>query len=287
MRIPQLKISQPLSRDLRACGGFRRDLARGAGRNRPGLCDTCPRPVPAADRGRTRHRTRLQWLRTAALAERAVIEQATGRTCPDDSDGKQSLLRPPATTRAQMDPTEGVSGQRVAVLIPCLNEERTVARVIADFHRELPYAQIWVVDNGSTDRTVAHSLEAGAHVLREPRRGKGFAIRAAFRDIEGDVYVLADGDNQLPADAVHALIAPVLNGSADMVVGSRALGGHTGAKAVQTSEMSSLKTGPDRPGCSRDRRAFGISGNEPTAREGPAAGCAPLRDRGRAHDQGL
>jgi glycosyltransferase involved in cell wall biosynthesis len=124
------------------------------------------------------------------------------------------------------------TAQRVAVLIPCLNEELTVGAVIADFHRELPDAAIWVVDNGSTDDTIAVGIAAGARIIREPRQGKGFAIRAAFRDIEADVYVLVDGDNQLPAEAVHELIRPVLEGKADMVVGSRSMGGRTSPKAI-------------------------------------------------------
>lgn len=120
----------------------------------------------------------------------------------------------------------------VAVLIPCLNEELTVGTVVADFHRELPDAAIWVVDNGSTDQTTAVAQAAGARIIREPRGGKGFAIRAAFRDIEADVYVLADGDGQLPAQSVHELLSPVLEGRADMVVGSRALAGKTSPKFV-------------------------------------------------------
>lgn len=121
---------------------------------------------------------------------------------------------------------------RIAILIPCLNEETTIATVIGDFARELPQATIWVIDNGSTDDTARVAAAAGARVVREPRMGKGFAIRAAFRDIEADVYVLADGDNQLPAETVHALIKPVLEGRADMVVGSRALAGKTSHSAV-------------------------------------------------------
>jgi glycosyltransferase involved in cell wall biosynthesis len=113
---------------------------------------------------------------------------------------------------------------RVAVLIPCLNEEETVATVVADFQAELPDAAIWVIDNGSTDQTISRAMAAGARIIFEPRKGKGFAIRAAFRDVEADVYVLADGDGQLPAASVHDLIRPVLDGEADMVVGSRAGG---------------------------------------------------------------
>lgn len=121
---------------------------------------------------------------------------------------------------------------RIAVLIPCLNEETSVAGVIDEFRRELPQAEIWVIDNGSTDDTRKVARAAGAGVLKEPRRGKGFAIRAAFQEIEADVYVLADGDGQLPANSVHDLIRPVLEEQADMVVGSRALAGRTSHRAV-------------------------------------------------------
>jgi glycosyltransferase involved in cell wall biosynthesis len=121
---------------------------------------------------------------------------------------------------------------RIAVLIPCLNEAGTVAGVIGEFQRELPEAQIWVIDNGSTDGTRAAARAAGAGVLKEPRRGKGFAIRAAFQEIDADVYVLADGDGQLPAESVHELIRPVTDEQADMVVGSRALAGATSPNRI-------------------------------------------------------
>src|SRR5450759_4234927 len=78
---------------------------------------------------------------------------------------------------------------RVAILIPCLNEELMVGTVVEDFRRELPDAEIWVVDNGSTDNTTGVAAAAGARIIREPRRGKGFALRIAFRDIYADVYV--------------------------------------------------------------------------------------------------
>jgi glycosyltransferase involved in cell wall biosynthesis len=121
---------------------------------------------------------------------------------------------------------------RVAVLIPCLNEELMVGKVVKDFRRELPEAEIWVVDNGSTDNTTAFAAAAGAQIIREPRTGKGFALRIAFRDIDADIYVLADGDGQLPAESVHDLMRPVLEGRADMVVGSRALAGRTSDRFV-------------------------------------------------------
>ena len=121
---------------------------------------------------------------------------------------------------------------RVAVLVPCLNEELMVGAVVEDFRRELPEAAIWVVDNGSTDNTTGVAQAAGAQIIREPRRGKGFALRAAFRDIDADVYVLADGDGQLPAESVRELMRPVLEGRADMVVGSRAMAGRTSHRFV-------------------------------------------------------
>lgn len=137
-------------------------------------------------------------------------------------------LLPNAARRAG-DP---LATHRVAVLIPCLNEERTVATVVGDFQAELPGAAIWVIDNGSTDETTSRAMAAGARIIFEPRKGKGFAIRAAFRDIEADVYVLADGDGQLPATSVHDLIRPVLEGDADMVVGSRAEGGQMSSNPI-------------------------------------------------------
>ena len=126
------------------------------------------------------------------------------------------------------------AGGREFRYIPCLNEEATIAKVVGDFHRELPEAAIYVIDNASTDTTAARAKAAGAVVIREPRRGKGFAIRAAFRDVDADVYVLADGDDQTPSARVHELVAPIADGRADMVVGSRALMGRTSEKCWVT-----------------------------------------------------
>lgn len=109
----------------------------------------------------------------------------------------------------------------IAVVIPCLNEEKTIGKVISDFRNELPEADIFVIDNGSTDGTADAAIEHGAHVIREDRRGKGNAVRKAFRQIEADVYVFVDGDDTLPAEEVGNLLAPVLQDTADVVVGSR------------------------------------------------------------------
>jgi glycosyltransferase involved in cell wall biosynthesis len=109
----------------------------------------------------------------------------------------------------------------VAILIPCLDEELTVGEVVRSFRRELPDATIYVFDNRSNDRTAERAREAGAVVVSEPRRGKGFVIHRMFRHVDADIYVMVDGDGTYPAADVHALIAPIRNGEADMVVGSR------------------------------------------------------------------
>lgn len=117
---------------------------------------------------------------------------------------------------------------RVAILIPCHNEEPTVGQVVKAFRAELPSASIYVFDNNSTDSTVESARASGAIVMREPRQGKGFVVQSMFRRVDADVYVMVDGDATYPAEAVHQLIAPVLAGEADMVVGSRL---HTGLRS--------------------------------------------------------
>jgi len=109
----------------------------------------------------------------------------------------------------------------IAVLIPCYNEELTIAKVIQDFKKELPNAKIYVYDNNSKDNTFNIAKENGAIVRREPRQGKGNVVRSMFRDIDADIYVLVDGDDTYPAEFVHRLIDPVKKGEADVVVGDR------------------------------------------------------------------
>jgi glycosyltransferase involved in cell wall biosynthesis len=118
-------------------------------------------------------------------------------------------------------------GGEIAVFIPCLNEESTIGRVVADFRRELPRARVTVVDNASTDLTVAAALRAGATVFSEKRRGKGYTVQASFQSSEADVVVLVDGDDTYPAALVHDLVGPILSDEADMVVGSRTMRGST------------------------------------------------------------
>lgn len=110
---------------------------------------------------------------------------------------------------------------KVAVLVPCYNEELTVEKVVKDFKRELPTAEIYVYDNNSKDKTAALAIAAGAIVRKETAQGKGNVVRTMFKDIDADVYILVDGDDTYPADEVHKLIQPVLDGNADMVIGDR------------------------------------------------------------------
>lgn len=111
--------------------------------------------------------------------------------------------------------------KKVAVLIPCYNEELTVEKTVSDFKRVLPNADIYVYNNNSKDRTKELALKAGAIVKDEYRQGKGAVVRSMFRDIDADVYIMVDGDDTYPAEEVEGLIAPVLEGKADMVIGDR------------------------------------------------------------------
>ncbi len=117
---------------------------------------------------------------------------------------------------------------KVAVLIPCYNEAITVAKVVDDFKRVLPDADIYVYDNNSSDGTAQIAREHGAIVVHEPRQGKGNVVRSMFRDIEADYYVMVDGDDTYPAEAAPALIAPLAAGEADMTVGDRLSNGTYG-----------------------------------------------------------
>jgi glycosyltransferase involved in cell wall biosynthesis len=117
--------------------------------------------------------------------------------------------------------SESARGGGVAVLIPCYNEEPTVARVVRSFREELPHARIYVFDNNSTDRTAEEARRAGAVVFTERRQGKGYVVQSMFRQVDAELYVMVDGDDTYPADAVHRLLAPVAAGEADMAVGSR------------------------------------------------------------------
>lgn len=110
---------------------------------------------------------------------------------------------------------------RVAVLVPCYNEEAAVATVVADFRKALPAAEVYVYDNNSTDRTAKIAREAGAIVRSERRQGKGHVVRRMFADIEADIYVLVDGDATYDAPSAPCMIDKLLDEHLDMVVGLR------------------------------------------------------------------
>ena len=99
---------------------------------------------------------------------------------------------------------------RIAVLIPCYNEEKTVAKVVSDYRAVLPEAAIYVYDNNSTDRTAELAAAAGAVVRHEYQQGKGNVLRRMFREIDADCYLLVDGDDTYPASAAPELVRPVL-----------------------------------------------------------------------------
>lgn len=110
---------------------------------------------------------------------------------------------------------------KIAVLIPCYNEEVTIHKVVSDFKRELPEADIYVYDNNSSDDTSKLAKDSGAIVRFEPRQGKGNVVRQMFRDIDADCYLMVDGDDTYPAESARELCEPILNGEADMTVGDR------------------------------------------------------------------
>lgn len=111
--------------------------------------------------------------------------------------------------------------EKIAVLIPCYNEELTIEKVIKDFRKGLPEADIYVYNNNSKDKTKEIAIKNGAIVVDEYKQGKGNVVRSQFRDIEADIYVMVDGDDTYPAEFVHQLIEPVRNGQADMTIGDR------------------------------------------------------------------
>ncbi len=110
---------------------------------------------------------------------------------------------------------------KIAVLIPCYNEEKTIGKVVKDVKEALPEATVYVYDNNSKDRTVELATEAGAIVRYEHKQGKGNVIRRMFREIDALCYLMIDGDDTYPLDCAQELVDKVLNYGADMVVGDR------------------------------------------------------------------
>ena len=110
---------------------------------------------------------------------------------------------------------------KIAVLIPCYNEEKTIGKVVRDAKAALPESTIYVYDNNSTDRTVEIAKEAGAVIKHEYMQGKGNVIRRMFREIDAESYIMVDGDDTYPMEFAGEMVDKVLNHNADMVVGDR------------------------------------------------------------------
>lgn len=136
---------------------------------------------------------------------------------------------------------------RIAVLVPCLDEEASVAQVVSDFRAALPGALVYVYDNGSSDGTVREARKAGAVVRVERRRGKGHVVRRMFADVEADIYVLVDGDDTYEARAVPAMVELLKRDHLDMVTGVRVADqqsayrhGHRFGNAMLTGLISTI-----------------------------------------------
>ncbi|HII08412.1 MAG TPA: glycosyltransferase [Methanosphaera sp.] len=110
---------------------------------------------------------------------------------------------------------------KTAILIPCYNEAATIKKVVSDFKKEMPHADIYVYDNNSTDNTGEIAANAGAIVRHEYRQGKGNVVRSMFHDISADCYIMVDGDDTYPAEAASTFEEIILNKQADMVIGDR------------------------------------------------------------------
>ncbi len=140
-----------------------------------------------------------------------------------------------------------MAGPRIAVLLPCFNEEAAIAKVIAGFRKALPGAAIYVYDNHSRDRTAEEAKKAGAVVRTERQQGKGHVVRRMFADVDADVYVMADGDLTYDPKAAPAMVDQLLADELDMVVGTRQheakdayRGGHVLGNRVFTGLLARL-----------------------------------------------
>ena len=110
---------------------------------------------------------------------------------------------------------------KIAVLIPCYNESKTIEKVVTDFRKVLPKAVIYVYDNNSSDGTAGIAAKAGAVVRHEYQQGKGNVIRRMFREIDAECYIMTDGDDTYPAEFAPEMVSRVLEKNVDMVVGDR------------------------------------------------------------------
>ncbi|MBS0281507.1 MAG: glycosyltransferase, partial [Proteobacteria bacterium] len=123
---------------------------------------------------------------------------------------------------------------RIAVLVPCYNEEAAIGKVVRDFRASLPGASVYVYDNNSRDKTVERAHEAGAIVRTEQRQGKGNVVRRMFADIEADIYVLVDGDDTYDAGAAPQMVSGLIAAGADILTARRI---HTDAAAYRMGHV--------------------------------------------------
>jgi len=146
-----------------------------------------------------------------------MSKEKTKTSGADMSDASSSKPRP------ELTPVPGVASAdlRIAVLVPCYNEEATIGKVVADFRNALPQATIYVYDNASSDMTATVARAHGAVVMRESLRGKGNVVRRMFADVDADVYLLVDGDDTYAAAAAPELVRRLLEDQLDMVNGAR------------------------------------------------------------------
>ncbi len=135
---------------------------------------------------------------------------------------------------ADKEELRGRQSVKVAVLVPCYNEEAAIAKVVADFRAALPGAMIYVYDNNSRDQTAARAADAGAVVRKEMRQGKGNVVRRMFADIEADIYVLVDGDDTYDAAAAPHMIGRMIGEGADLLTARRI---HTDAAAYRPGHV--------------------------------------------------
>jgi len=142
------------------------------------------------------------------------FQSAVPYLCFEESESPLAYVARKAVCVSESPPS-------VAVLLPCYNEESTIGKVIDDFRRALPDADIFVYDNNSTDATGTVALAHGAHVSLEPHQGKGHVVRSMFIDIDADYYVMADGDDTYAAELAQVLLDPLVEGRANMVIGDR------------------------------------------------------------------
>ena len=140
---------------------------------------------------------------------------------PGSRDDRAGMAEALARLARHEFPQPEAVRQRIAVLVPCFNEEAAIGSVIADFRKALPSADIFVYDNNSSDRTVQVAREAGALVGSETAQGKGHVVRRMFADVEADIYVLVDGDATYDAPSAPLMIEKLLAEHLDMVVGLR------------------------------------------------------------------